>query len=311
MDFLHCSAGANSLDGIIVSDKKIAFVDGTSPHVIDPKNPGAVDSIINFGDFWNDKKIAGCRDEIISCGEEASKWYKIAYNYLASAKFVYNNLSDIQNRGIEISEIYKLAEDIISREYRKYDIAIKAGSVKKFFASAITPDGMVSFVNTILQPMERIYLINVPEGYGNTSFMNILMEGAAYRGFDVECYYCPMDPESKIEHLLVPELSLAFTSVNRWHDLEPWEIMAEENDRKEITMIDIGDYQSSYYLEKNAGIIRKSSEAFEQLLEEAVSALSRAKEYHDMVETMYARSMNFEKIDQLVEKTVEEILQKE
>ena len=56
VDFLHCSADEHSLDGILLVDKKIAFIDGTSPHIIDPITPGAVDSIINFGEFWNDKR---------------------------------------------------------------------------------------------------------------------------------------------------------------------------------------------------------------------------------------------------------------
>lgn len=308
VDFLHCSADENSLDGIIVTDERIALIDGTRPHIIDPITPGAVDFIINFGDFWNDKKIADCKDEIISFGEESSKWYKTAYNYIAAAKAVYNNLSDVNEEGIEISEIYKLAADIIAREYRQYNISLKAGGIKRFFASAITPAGTVSFVKTLLTPINRIYLVNVPEGYCNSSFMNILMEGAVYRGFDVEAFYCPMDPERKIEHLLVPELSLAFTTVNKWHDLEPWEILTEEDERKEITMIDINDFQSTYYLEKNADVIHKSSEIYAKMLDEAVSALARAKEYHDMVEKMYARTMNFEKIDALVERTVDEII---
>ena len=38
VDYLHCSADENSLDGILVPEKGIAILDGTSPHVIDPKN---------------------------------------------------------------------------------------------------------------------------------------------------------------------------------------------------------------------------------------------------------------------------------
>lgn len=308
IDFLHCSADENSLDGIICTDKKTAIIDGTGPHIIDPITPGAVDFIINFGEFWNEKKIADCREELINYNEECSKWYKNAYNYLTAAKSVYNNLSAINDEGVEISEIYKLSSEIIEREYRKYDISIKAGSVKRFFATAITPGGMVSFVKTLLYPLKKIYLINVPEGYGNSSFMNILMEGAIYRGFNVECYYCPMEPGRKIEHLLIPELELGFTTVNRWHDLEPWEIITEEENQKEIVMIDINDYRSTYFQDKNSALIHKSSEIYANMLDEAVSALSKAKEYHDMAEKMYARNMNFEKIDTLIEKTVEDIV---
>ncbi|WP_027398171.1 nSTAND3 domain-containing NTPase [Anaerovorax odorimutans] len=34
IDFMHCSSDNNSLDGIVLRDKKIAMVDGTSPHVV-------------------------------------------------------------------------------------------------------------------------------------------------------------------------------------------------------------------------------------------------------------------------------------
>lgn len=308
IDFLHCSADENSLDGILLRDKKIAFVDGTSPHVIDPLTPGAVDSIINFGEFWNDRKIADHKEEIISYSENTSRWYKMAYNYMAAARKIYDSLSAVQEDGVEVSEIYKLAADIISREYQQYDISFKAGAMKRFFATAITPAGNISYVRSILGNMKRVYLINVPEGYSNISFMNIIADGAIYRGFDVEAFYCPMDPERKIEHLLVPELGLAFVTTNKWHDLEPWEICGEEETGCEITMIDINDYQSAYFVDKNRAVLDKLSRLYAQLMEESVSALSRAKENHDIVEKMYIRNMNFDKIDELVEKTIRELI---
>lgn len=308
IDFLHCSADDNSLDGIVVTDRKIALVDGTSPHVIDPVTPGAVDSIINFGDFWNDKKIADCKDDIITYNEETSRWYKVAYNYLAAAKSIYNSMTAINDEGIEISEIYKLAADIIAQEYQKYDISFKSGRVKKFFATGLTWEGNISYVRTLLQNMKRVYLINVPEGYSNASFMNILMDGAVYRGFDVEAYYCPMDPKYKIEHLVVPELGMAIVTTNKWHDMEPWEITGEDGQLCEITMVDINDYQSAYFVEKNAGVLGKLSRLYASLIQEAMDALARAKENHDLVEKMYIRNMNFEKIDRLAEEIVEEIL---
>lgn len=308
VDFLHCSADENSLDGIIAVDKRAAIIDGTSPHVIDPITPGAVDSIINFGDFWNDRKIAGCKEDIIAGNEECSRWYKIAYNYLSAAKCACDSMSGIHSEGIEVSEIYKLAADIIAREYKRYDISLKAGQIRKFFATGITPSGTVSYVKTLLTDIHRIYFVNIPEGFGSCSFMDILLEGAVYRGFDAEAYYCPMDPARKIEHLVIPELSLAFITTNQWHDLEPWEITGEENEMREITMIDISDFESAYFLEKQSGLLGKLSGHYRTMMEEGIGALAQAKRNHDLVEEMYVRNMNFEKIDRLVEKTVEDIV---
>ena len=65
-----------------------------------------------------------------------------------------------------------------------------------------------------------------------------------------------MDPKRKIEHLLIPEIGVAFTTTNKWHDLEPWEIYTgEKRIVVKSSMIDINDYLSAYYAEKNAGIL--------------------------------------------------------
>lgn len=303
IDYLHCSAAPESLDGIIVKEEKIAFIDGTSPHIIDPVTPGAVDSIINFGDYWNDEGFAHQKDEIIRENEECSNWYSIAYNYLSAAKCIYDTLSEINNEGMEISEIYKIASGIIDRDYRDYDISYKSGRVKKFFATAITPVGTISYIKSLLESIEKVYLINVPEGYSNSSFMSIIMEGAIYRGFDIECFYCPMDPDNKIEHIIVPELSLAFVTTNKWHDLEPWELAASD-----IRLIDLCDYRNSHYFEKRKDTIDKNSAIYEYLLNEGIEALAHAKEKHDIVEKKYVPNMNFEIVDKLVEKTIRDIV---
>ena len=64
IDYLHCSADENSLDGVILKNRKIALIDGTSPHITDPVTPGAVDKIINLGEFWNEEGIASNKEEI-------------------------------------------------------------------------------------------------------------------------------------------------------------------------------------------------------------------------------------------------------
>ena len=308
VDYLHCSADADSLDGILLPEQKIAFVDGTSPHIIDPVTPGAVDYIINFGEFWDDENIAAEKERIITLNEACTRWYHVAYNYLRGAKAILDNLSMVQEAGIELSELYKLAADIINSEYRSYDISIKAGRCRKFFATGITPGGCVNYCKSLLKNMEKIYLLNVQEGYRNQSFMRVLLEGAIFRGFDVECYYCPMDPEGKIEHMVIPELGTAFITTNKWHDVEPWEITSEDGRLKDITLIDISDYQSIHYAEKHRALIAQFSTEYADMIQLALWALGKAREFHDEVEKLYIRSMDFSQVDELVEKTVSDIV---
>ena len=85
VDFLHCSADSDSLDGILLREKRIAIVDGTRPHIMDPMNPGAVDSIIHLGEFWNEGEIRRNRLAIIGTTQRITAIYGVAYQYLAAS----------------------------------------------------------------------------------------------------------------------------------------------------------------------------------------------------------------------------------
>ena len=52
-EYHHCSSDNNSIDGVVFPQLSVALVDGTAPHVVDPKNPGAVDEIIHSLRIFN------------------------------------------------------------------------------------------------------------------------------------------------------------------------------------------------------------------------------------------------------------------
>lgn len=307
IDYLHCSADENSLDGIVLKDRRIAVIDGTSPHITDPVTPGAVDKIVNLGEFWDEEAIAVNKSEIIDLNEETSRWYRIAYNYLSAAKSVYRSLEEIYNDASEDSEIYKVVADIVGSEYGDLDISLKPGKRKKFFASAITGDGVVNYITSLLGDMKRVYMIDSPVGYSNSSFMEIVTEGAIYRGLDVEVYYCPMCPEEKIEHIVIPELKTAFVIMNRYHDIQPWEIPAPDESGQEIILIDMEDYMNILNIGKNSELIQSLNEEYDILLNKSVKHLSLARDTHLMVEKMYIPNMNFTQLSDMRDKLQAEL----
>lgn len=311
IDYLHCSADEDSLDGVILKNRRIALIDGTSPHITDPVTPGAVDKIINLGEFWNEEGIALNKDEIIDLNEDYSGWYRIAYNYLNAAKSVFKSLEEIYYKAVEDSEIYRVVADIVTSEYGEYPICLRPGRQKKFFAGAITPGGLVNYLRSLLDNIQKVYLVSVPEGFSNQSFMEVLKEGAVYRGFDTEVFYCPMGPDEKIDHIIVPQLSLAFITVNEYHDLEPWELFDEEEDseerEKELTLIDISDYMKQHVLEENTLLMAELKEEYEILLGRAIKALECARKAHMKVESMYIPNMNFTRISALSDEVFEEL----
>ena len=53
--YIHCASDNAWLDGLVVPALKVGIVDGTAPHVIEPKLPGAVEQYVNLGE------ALGCR----------------------------------------------------------------------------------------------------------------------------------------------------------------------------------------------------------------------------------------------------------
>ncbi|HRW12307.1 MAG TPA: hypothetical protein P5549_04220 [Syntrophomonas sp.] len=59
-----CSSDNNSLDAVVGGHGQVCILDGTSPHVVDPRYPGAVDRIINLGEYWDASLLKKNRADI-------------------------------------------------------------------------------------------------------------------------------------------------------------------------------------------------------------------------------------------------------
>ena len=301
VDFMHCSSDKHSIDGILLRDLKIAMVDGTSPHIIDPINPGAVDSIIHLGDFWNEEGIRQNKEALIDNNERVKSIFARVYNYLAAAGKMYENVKIIYESALKKEEIYKISARIIGVELSHREISHKQGTLKKFFASAITPQGFTNFLDSLLAGYKRIYLIKAPVGVTSEKILNLFMESALYRGIDVEAYYCPMNPSKKVEHLLLPQLGLAFVTANAFHQVEEGSLDAN------VITIDLQDTIQHEQIKYLSDILTDSRKKMEELLEKAVYCLAQAKKEHDDLEAYYIPNMDFAKIEALREEITEKI----
>ncbi|MDD4389643.1 MAG: hypothetical protein PHW03_02450 [Eubacteriales bacterium] len=300
IDFLMCSSDPDSLDGIILKERSIALIDATSPHTVDPINPGAVDTIIHLGEYWNEEGIRQNKNAVMATGRRIHKYFAQGYNYLAAAGNIYENIANIYEEAAEKAEIYKMAARIVNKELGSYEISLSTGGIKKAFASAVTPEGIVNQIHSLVKGYKRIYLISGPVGFSSGKILSTVMESAAYRGFFTEAYYCPIRPAGEPEHLLIPELSVALLSANAYHDVEAWEIAesaSDNGDYPEIILIDMNEMSDESEIELQATFIEKSLAEFENLLSSAIKCIRKAKKEHDLLESYYIPNMDFKKID--------------
>ena len=329
VDFLWCSSDPDSLDGVLLKKRRIALLDGTAPHIVDPKNPGAVDEIVNLGEYWDTEGLRSHRDAVISCNERTSAMFELVYGYLGSAGKRSEFLADVLQSLLGAEAVFevrralqvKLGSILTVRRTesrRNRECAMGSGQVpgmcKKAFVGAITPDGIKSGISSLIQGLEKVILLRCPAGFPTQQILEPAMQRLLDAGFDLEAYYCPMDPEKKLEHIIVPDAGFAIVTCNRYHTVDPdqatcpgqkfMEVSREllKGDNKET------DQEGELGSELTLQAIRSDlEEGIHADLTKALELLKNTRRVHDELESYYIPSMNFAEIEKVQTKLIAEI----
>jgi hypothetical protein len=296
VELMHCSSDSNSLDGIVVPELRAALIDGTAPHATDPKVPGAVDEIINLGEYWSEEALAGKRTEIMRINSEIKFFFQRAYRYLKAAYHIYEDSSALYGSAMNRAGLSSIAAEFTGILFDMLPIAERPGRRRCLYASAITPDGLVSYVDDLMT-LDNIYVFEGFPGSGTDIVLERIKAAAVERGFDVEAFYCGFDP-NKLEHLIIPELNTAFSTAGKYHSTDACAI-------KKVEFRELLDCSAISGLSPEPDY---NGYEFDRLLDKAVEMISNAKMLHDELEACYIPHMDFEGIKKKQDEIVQRIL---
>lgn len=295
VEYLHCSSDPDSLDGLLMPRLRVAFIDGTAPHVVDPKNPGAVDEILNFGVFWDEGGIRAHREEIIRTNREIGYIFDRAYRYLAAAECLYEGSAAVYAKALDTGKANTLAAELIDELFPGGE-RWKTGGERKMFASALTPDGFVNYLDTVLTAA-RVYEFRGEMGTGEDTILGKVKMAAIERGYDTEGYYCALDPR-RLEHLCISGLDTALTTSNKYHAAGI----------KKTRTFDMMECMDGGILARYQDDLRENQAAVDDLLSAALGTIHRAKALHDHLETYYIPHIRFAEIDPYFQDILDRIL---
>ena len=94
VEIFPCSSDPGSLDAVVIKKLEVVLLDGTSPHIVDPKIPGAIDEIVNFGEFWNVDNLENNKMEIMQCNKNISSCFQRAFKYLKAAEPIFYDIEE-------------------------------------------------------------------------------------------------------------------------------------------------------------------------------------------------------------------------
>lgn len=291
-EYILCSGDPESLDAVIFPELKIAFVDGTAPHIIEPKYPGVVERYVNLGKFYDSEGLQEVRAAVIEETKGYQKHYKRCYRCLsAAAELEDDNRELLLTRETEV-RLAKRVRGIIARELKGNG---SGGEVSQRFLGAVSCAGQTVLWETVDAQSRRVYALEDSFGLAHTMLAPILAAASA-RDFAVTACPDPLAPD-RLAHLLIPELELAFVSSTpeRPYPGRPYrrirlDAMAEETYRK---------FRSR---------VRFAKKVSAALKEEAIAALGQAKARHDTLEALYNPHVDFDGVYALADRLAARII---
>lgn len=294
IEYHHCSSDNNSLDGVVIKGLNVAILDGTAPHVVDPKNPGAVDEVLNMGDCWNEEGFSKFREEIISHNKKVHNLFETAYRYLGAASKIYEDMEFINDNSFNMAKINKFIDDIKMAELKGNLSSV--GEERHIFATAFTPLGIVTYINNLMEDYDKVYCLNGCTSKLRSKILYELGNTAIRNGYYVEFMHNPLVP-SEIEHILIPELSLSFVTANEINNLVL--------DGKQIYL---DNYTFNTFENSIKENLEKDKMIFNELIGNAISYIKNAKLVHDEMEKYYVPNMDFDKVNKTCDNVINKIL---
>ncbi len=285
LEYHCCSSDKNSYDGLIVPASKIAIFDGTAPHIMDPKYPGAVDEIVNLGAYWSEKGLVAKKEDIFRLTKETKHLFARAYNYLAQAKLLNDDLESYYQvcNSLDIKNANLISNQLI-KEILNTDKEPSEPKVRNLFASAITPQGLINHLPSLFDDLDKRYIITGPSGSGKATIVKKIYLAAVNFGHQVEAFHCSLLP-TQLEHLILPELSIGVITSAGHHIYQP-----KPND----TVISTGKLIDYDLLKPYTNDIAEAARRFDGALKRGLEFLSKVKEYRDQLEAIYISNMDFE-----------------
>ena len=276
VEYIQCSGDPDSLDGVVLPELRCAVVDGTAPHIIEPKYPAAVDRYVDLGRFYDLTAAKAAAEEVKAHTHAYKAAYVRAYHNLKAARQVELDAVAAVRKTFDRERADRRTAGIITRELRRR--GGEGGKTTRRFLGSITHKGYIWRFDSVDALCPKVYeLADSWELAGE--MLARLHRAAADSGWNTIICCAPEQPD-RIEHLLIPGLGLAFVTSRSGMEYgqKPFrrvrlDAMAEPEGKARLR-----------FQTRMAALLR----------EEGAAALKDAKASHDKLEAVYNPYVDFD-----------------
>lgn len=292
---IHCSSDPDSLDGVIFPAQKIALVDATAPHILNPKAPGASERVISLYHTLNNEVLQQNQAKVFALLRRYSCQQDRAARCLAAAAALLTDRRRAAACCTDFDRVCALAGQLSRRYLPKLSTP---GSEWIYLLSAVTPKGILPLRDSV-RTLAGKQIVVLQDEYGAVSRLVLekLREEALRKGHRVISCPCPLSPEEKLDHLLLPDLGLAFVTDNSWHPME-------FPGARRIRCRRFADRALLAACRVRLGFDKRAARS---LLEETSAAQRDAAQIHSELEACYHPCVDFAEVEKVWQRTAAQL----
>lgn len=278
VEYIRCSSDPDSLDGVWLKARNIAVCDGTAPHIIEPENVGCMGGIIGLTECWDEKSLSEATEEILTVKARTANAYRSAYGYLEAAGKIFETTfaSAVEASGDTIKKTAsEFCGTFLKKKKKKPDPTDETR-----FISTFSHKGATAYYGTVETLADRILTLPYACGAADLAIEEIRDE-AKSKGYGTIGFSDPMLPK----HLMgavFPSERLAVIAFNPAFE--------SEEDRE------YDAFRGSYLTDITDGA---ADGVYGMLFEQATDRFKTAKAHHDVLERIFIKNMDFEKVGRI------------
>lgn len=260
--------------------------------MVEPKYPAAADRYVNLGQFYDVAAAKKARAEIVQHSQDVSAAYQRAYHALGAARQMADSSAALVLEGLDAGKLLRRTDGIVGRELRGKG---SGGGTAYRFLGSVTCMGPIWRFDTVETLCPKVY--QLCDTYGLAApMLERLRAAAAARGFGL--IVCP-DPDhiDRIQHLLIPELGLAFVTSREG-------MLYSGSSYRKVRLDAMVD---AAHCKRYKARLKFSARVENALRAEGLEALRDAKAAHDRLEAVYQPNVDFAGVDQCVQTELKRI----
>lgn len=267
-------------EGIYLPQLQAAVVNGSLPVPIDPRYPGGIGEIINLGDYQDKDLLVDYRQDMSGLVQQVEEYNHKAGAALKEAGRVKDEINKAAARHLDLGKLQDLIHDLAAR------VISREAEEKHYFASAVTAEGMINYIDELSHNCRKRYIFKGPAGSGKSTVISQLALIFKKRGYVLEYYHCGLNREA-IVMLLLPSFRLAFIDAGNGG------VVTRPGDE----VIDLGDYLNDYQAQTSNLQNSQARRNYETLLNRAGEELGNVYLALKELKKIYAQTADFDKLE--------------